>query len=191
MGWSLMPSSSSPFTLQIKSHYYSPHFSHGYASTNKCTLSTKQNGTTYGLLLFLFFLSFAGNYKQKQHKSLYIACSPPAEHNYQTGCPLRSIIYMIHPDKIKPYSQLHVSMTSLTKFFHLGNYAPPWPIFLSFIGCRVMMTEFYSPPICRGLFSSPLIGHQDTWHITNSPLLITIPGIHSLTCLGMTRSLII
>ena len=41
------------------------------------------------------------------------------------------------------------------------------------------------------LYPSPLIGHWDTWLIINSPLLIIIPGIHSLTCLMMTRSLII
>ena len=46
-----------------------------------------------------------------------------------------------------------------------------------------------SPPLCRGLFSNLFIGYQDTLLIINSPLLIIIPGIHSLTCLVMTRSL--
>ena len=94
------------------------------------------------------FLSFLGNYKQKNnHKSLYIAYSHPAQHNYQTGFLLRSIISMIHPDKIKPYSQLCVSMTSLTKFFTSASMHCPDLFFLSFIGCQAMMTEFSSPPI--------------------------------------------
>ena len=128
---------------------------------------------------------------KSNHKSLYIACSPPAQHNYQTGCLLKSITSMIHPDKIEPYSQLCVSMTSLTKFSTLAPTHCPDLFFLSFFGCRATMTEFYSLPICRGLFSTPLIGHQDTLLIINSPLLIIIPGIHSLTCLVMTRSHVI
>ena len=129
---------------------------------------------------------------KNNHKLLYIAYSHPAKHNYQTSCLLRSIISTIHPDKIKPYSQLHVSMTSFTKkFFTSVPMHCPDLFFLSFIGCQAMMTKFFSLPIHRGLFSSPLIDHQDTWLIINSPLLIIIPEIHSLACLMMTRSLFI
>ena len=72
---------------------------------------------------------------KNNHKSLYIACSHPAKHNYQTDCLPRSKISMIHQDKIKPYSQLHVSMTSLTKFFTSAPMHCPGLFFLFFIGC--------------------------------------------------------
>ena len=64
----------------------------------------------------VFSFHFCVTTNKNNHKSLYIACSHPAQHNYQTGCLLRPLISMIHLDKIKPYSQLHVSMTSLTNF---------------------------------------------------------------------------
>ena len=118
---------------------------------------------------------------KNNHKSLYIACSHPAQHNYQTSYLLKPLICAIHPDKIKPYSQLHVYMTSLTNFSTSMPMHHHDLFFLSLIGCQAMMTEFYSPPI----------GHPSTWLIIISPLLIIIPGIHSLTCLMMTRSLII
>ena len=118
---------------------------------------------------------------KNNHKSLYIACPHPAQHNYQTSCLLRSLISIIHPDKIKPYSQLHVSMTSLANLSTLMPTHHPDLFFLCLIGCQATTTEFYSPPI----------GHPSTWLIIISPLLIIIPGIHSLTCLMTTRSLII
>ena len=68
--------------------------------------------------------------KKTMIKSLYITCFHPAQHNYQTGCLLRSIISTIHPDKIKPYSQLHISMTSLTKFFTSASMCHPDLYFL-------------------------------------------------------------
>ena len=133
-------------------------------------MNTKQNKLTQHLAYF--FLSSSFHFyvttNKNNHKSLYIVCSTLTQHNYQTSCLLRSIIFMIHPDKIKPYSQLHVSMTSLTIFFTSVPMHCPYLFFLSFIGCQAMTTEFYSLPLCRGLFSSPLIGHPDTWLIINS-----------------------
>ena len=72
-------------------------------------------------------------------------------------------------------------MTSLINFSTLTTTHHPDLFFLSLIGCRATMTEFYSPPI----------GHPSTWLIIIFLLLIIIPGIHSLTCLAMTRSLVI
>ena len=106
-----------------------------------------KNGTAHGLLFLRQFLPFSCNYKQKTTiKSLYRACSHPTQHNYQTSCLLRSIISTIHPDKIKPYSQLCVSMTSLTNFSTLVPIHPDL-FFLSLIGYQAMMTKFSTPPI--------------------------------------------
>ena len=57
--------------------------------------------------------------------------------------------------RIKPYSQLHVSMTSLTKFFTLPPMCPPDPLLLSIIGCQSHGSYTSSSPI----------GHQTTWLI--------------------------
>ena len=92
---------------------------------------------------FLFLVTTNKN----NHKTLYIACSHPAQHNYQTSCLLRFIISTIHPDKIKPYSQLHISITSLTNFSTLAPMHHPDLFFLSLIGCQAMMTKFSSLPI--------------------------------------------
>ena len=80
-------------------------------------------------------------------------------------------------------------MTSLTKFFASAPLPHPNPFLLSFIGPQASATQFPSLPPCRDLLSGIFIGHQDTLLIINSPLLIIIPGIHSLACLATTRSL--
>ena len=115
-----------------------------------------KNGTTQGLLLLSLFPPFSFNYKQKQPLKIIIhSMFHPAHHNYQTGCLLRSIISMIHLDKIKLYSQLHISMTSLTNFSTSVSTHHPDLFSLSLIGCQAMTTEFSSLPI----------GHPSTWLI--------------------------
>ena len=82
-------------------------------------------------------------------------------------------------------------MTSLTNFFVLAPTYHPNPFLLSLIDYQATATLFFSLPLCRDLLSGIFIGYQDTWLIINSLLLIIIPGIHNLTCLMMTRSLVI
>ena len=101
------------------------------------------------------FLFLVTTNKNNHKKSLYIACPHPTQHNYQTSCLLRSIISMIHPDKIKPYSQFHVSMTSLTNLSTFVSLHHPDQFSLSLIGCGAPTTEFPSLPI--GHLSTGLI----------------------------------
>ena len=74
---------------------------------------------------------------KNNHKSLYIACSTLAQHNYQTSCLLKSIISTIHPDKNKTiltasclhdifdkFSPQHLG-TTLTYFSYLSLVAEP------------------------------------------------------------------
>ena len=105
---------------------------------------TKKSSTTHGLLYQLFlFLFFLGNYKQKQLKNIVnrifpITCNTLIQ-------PVASLIQKtLHfiQYKIKPYSQLRVSMMSLTTFFTLSPTCHPNTFSLSLIGCQVMVTAF-------------------------------------------------
>ena len=64
---------------------------------------------------------------------------------------------------LKPYSQLQVSMTSLTNFFALAPLPCPNPFLLSLIGSQALSGPVFSSlPPCRDLLSGIFIGHQDT-----------------------------
>ena len=108
---------------------------------NKCTLRTKiaqHMAYFFSTCSFLFFVTTNEN----NHKTLYIACSHHTQHTYQTGWLLKSKISTFCPIQIKPYSQLQVSMTSLTKFFTLVLLHHPDLFFQSLIGCQAMVTVF-------------------------------------------------
>ena len=74
------------------------------------------------------------------------------------------------------------------KFFTSVPLYHPNPFPLSLIGSQAPVTQFLP---AADLLSGIPIGHWDPHLIINSPLLISIPGIHSLTCLLMIRSLVI
>ena len=80
---------------------------------------------------------------------------------------------------LKPSYFLEIRL--ITKYITHQDWMP-WQCYLEIFcqcpapPCHIFPTSHWLP-ICRGHFSSSLIGHQDTWLIIISHLLLNIPGI--------------